>query len=62
MPRSILEQDLGFFERDMFQRDVALDAEASGLPPEVGDGDGIVEDVVNPSEAMRLGFDFERGL
>ena len=62
MPRSILEHELGFFGRDMFKRDVALDPEASGLPPEVGDGDGIVEDVVNPSETMGLGFNFEPGI
>ena len=58
----ILEHDPGFVQRDVLESDVALDSQASRLTPEVGDGDRIVEDVVDPSEPMRLGFDHESGL
>ena len=54
---SVFEQEFRFVERDMLQCDVVLDLEPPGLPGKVGDGDAIVEDVVNPAKPVRTRLD-----
>ena len=56
---SVLEQEFRFLDRDMLERDGALDFETPGLAGEVGNRNAIVEDVVNPAEPVRTRRDLE---
>ena len=57
--RPLLELEFRFVGRDVLERDGVLDAEAAGLADKVGDGDAIVENVVDPAKPVRTGLDVE---
>ncbi len=55
----LLELEFRFVGRDVLERDLVLDREAPGLAGKVGDGDAIVENVVDPAKPVRTGLDVE---
>ena len=50
--RAVLEQNLRSAERGVFQRHIALDPKPTRLAGKTRDRHAIVEDVVNPAQAM----------